>query len=221
MSTDRHATITASSDDICTVPSLSTAPDALSDVVLIVAPQSLSCSSAVAEATSPSVQERSKLRTWSILLALYLSLFIGALDATIVSTALPVITSHLHSAAGYAWIGGAYILALAATAPIWAGLSDIWGRKAILLLAIALFFCSSIACGASVSMPMLIASRAVQGSAGGGLVLLVNIVISDMFDLRQRSLYLGYCEVIWAVAGAAGPVLGGALAQKVSWRWIW
>lgn len=128
---------------------------------------------------------RSKIRLAAILGALYLSLFIAALDATVVSTAIPTISAHFQSASGYTWIGGAYLLSNAASGPIWAKLSDIWGRKPIVLASIALFFLSSIICATSTHMGELIGGRAVQGAAAGGLILLVNIIISDLFDMRS------------------------------------
>jgi MFS family permease len=111
-------------------------------------------------------------------------LFLSALDQTIVATATPTISAELHSGSGYVWIGGAYLLANAASSNIWANLSDIWGRKPILLSAVALFFLSSIVCGWAIDMPMLIAGRGVQGIAGGGLLQLTTIVISDLFSVR-------------------------------------
>ncbi|KAI7159220.1 putative MFS transporter [Hortaea werneckii] len=162
---------------------------------------------------------RAKLRIWAILIALYLALFVAALDQTIIATSIPTISAQLHSAAGYFWIGGAYLLANAAAAPIWAKCSDIWGRKPALLGAVALFAIASIIAATSVSMTMLIAARALQGTAGGGLLQLVTITISDLFSMRRRTLYLGLLEVMWAVAGGAGPLIGGAFTQLVSWRW--
>lgn len=91
-------------------------------------------------------------------------MLIAALDQTILATAIPTIAAKLHSAAGYTWIGGAYLLANAAGACIWAKLSDIWGRKLILLIAVAWFFISSIVCAVAVNMEMLIAGRALQVS---------------------------------------------------------
>jgi len=122
---------------------------------------------------------------------LQLSLFVAALDQTITATAIPTISAELHSASGYTWVGGAYLLANAAASPIWAKLSDIWGRKPILLVAVAWFFASSIICATAVDMGMLIAGRALQGVAGGALIQLTNITISDLFSMRSRSLYLG------------------------------
>ena len=131
-----------------------------------------------------------------------LSLFVSALDATIVSTAAPTISRDLHSAAGYTWIGGAYLLANAASGPIWAKLSDIWGRKPMVLAALAIFFASSAVCATAKSMRELIVGRAVQGMAGGGLILLVHVCIGDLFSLRQRSLLMvGSWLSIWGGFG--------------------
>ncbi|KAJ5267191.1 Efflux pump dotC [Penicillium angulare] len=164
-------------------------------------------------------QQRGKVRIVAIMTALSLSMFVAALDQSIMATAIPTIAAKLHSAAGYTWIGGAYLLANAAGACIWAKLSDIWGRKLILLIAVAWFFISSIICAVAVNMEMLIAGRALQGVAGGGLLQLVTIIISDLFSVRHRSLYLGGMEVMWALAGGIGPLLGGAFSEYVSWRW--
>ncbi|KAI4663509.1 uncharacterized protein J4E78_003924 [Alternaria triticimaculans] len=163
--------------------------------------------------------KRSRLRMVAIITALFLSLFVSALDATIVSTALPTISRDLNSATGYTWIGGAYLLANAASGPIWAKLSDIWGRKPIMLAALAVFFASSAVCATAKTMQELIIGRAFQGTAGGGLILLVHVCISDLFSLRQRSLLMGFTEGIWALAGGIGPVLGGVFASLVTWRW--
>lgn len=103
-----------------------------------------------------------------LLIASQLSLFVAALDATIVSTAAPTISRDLNSAAGYTWIGGAFLLANAASGPIWAKLSDIWGRRPIVLTALAVFFASSAVCASAKTMEVLIIGRAFQGAAGGG-----------------------------------------------------
>ncbi|KAE8380386.1 major facilitator superfamily domain-containing protein [Aspergillus bertholletiae] len=164
-------------------------------------------------------QVRTKLRITAIMIALHLVLFVGALDQTIVATSIPTISAALHSAAGYTWIGGAYLLANAATAIMWAKFSDIWGRKPVLLGAVVLFAIASIIAALSKNMAMLIAARALQGAAGGGLMQLVFIVISDLFSMRTRALYLGMMGFTWALAGSAGPLIGGAFTELVSWRW--
>lgn len=113
-----------------------------------------------------------------------LSLFTAALDQTVVATAIPTISNQLQGSSGFVWIGGAYLLANAAGAPIWARLSDIWGRKPILLLVVAWFFASSVVCATAKTMNTLIIGRAFQGTAGGGMIQLVNITLSDIFSMR-------------------------------------
>ncbi|KAL6885757.1 major facilitator superfamily domain-containing protein [Trichoderma evansii] len=162
---------------------------------------------------------RTALRLYAILSALYLTLFIAALDQTIIAISIPTICADLHSASGYVWVGGAYLIANAASGPIWAKCSDIWGRKPMLLIAVGVFAAASILAALSTNMPMLIAARALQGTAGGGLMQLVTITISDLFSVRKRSLYLGYVGFVWALAGSAGPLIGGALTQFKTWRW--
>lgn len=162
---------------------------------------------------------RSKIRVTAILVALNLSMFVSALDQTIIATAIPTIVSSLGTASGYVWIGGSYLLAGAAAGPLWTKFSDIWGRKPILLGSSMMFFCSSIICARAQSMKMLIVGRSLQGTASGGLFQLVMIVISDIFSMRERSLFMGLTAVMWTLAGAVGPVMGGAFTQTIGWRW--
>ncbi|GIZ36592.1 hypothetical protein CKM354_000006200 [Cercospora kikuchii] len=165
------------------------------------------------------LKHRSKLQVWSIVLALYLVLFIAALDQTIIATAIPTITSSLRSASGYTWLGGAYLLATAVAGLLWTKGSDIWGRKPALLGSVVLFAVASLIAALAINMRMLIAARALQGVAGGGLFQLTAITISDIFSLRERALYFGLMGGIWALAGSAGPLIGGAFSELVSWRW--
>jgi MFS family permease len=116
-------------------------------------------------------------------------LFVAALDATIIATAAPTISADLESSAGYTWIGAAYLLANASSGPIWAKLSDIWGRKPIVLAALAIFFAASVVCATAKTMMALIIGRSFQGMAGGGLILLVHVCISDLFSLRYVHLF--------------------------------
>ncbi|KAF2667620.1 MFS general substrate transporter, partial [Microthyrium microscopicum] len=145
--------------------------------------------------------------------------FISALDQTITATAIPTIASSLHSAGAYTWIGAAYLLASAASGPLWTKCSDIWGRKLALLSATVLFGAASVLAALSSSMTMLISARALQGAAGGGLGGLVSVTISDLVSVRERAKYFAALGLMWAVAGAAGPAVGGVLTERVSWRW--
>lgn len=162
---------------------------------------------------------RTPLETTIIMLSLCASVFLAALDTTIITTALPTISEYFHSNAGYTWIGSAYLLANAASVPTWGKFSDIWGRKPVLLVACAVFFVGSLLAATSVSIGMLIAARAIQGIGGGGLIILVNICISDLFSMRNRGKYFGIVGMVWALACAVGPILGGIFTEKVSWRW--
>lgn len=154
--------------------------------------------------TAPEDQ-RTKLQTALIVVALCTAVLLAALDVTITTVAIPTISADFKSSAGYTWIGSAYLLANAAAAPSWGKLSDIFGRKPVLLTAVGIFWVGSLLCGVSVSMGMLIAGRAVQGIGGGGSLILVNICISDLFSVRRRGVYLGFVGLVWAVAGGFGP----------------
>lgn len=162
---------------------------------------------------------RSKWKIAVIMFSLAVAVLLVALDVTIVTTALPTISEEFRSAAGYTWIGSAYLIAQSAATPIWGKVSDIFGRKPILLVTNAIFFVGSLLAGVSVNVNMLIAARVIQGIGGGGLITLVNIAISDLFSPRDRGQYFGMIGGVWALASSLGPVIGGLFTQKVSWRW--
>ena len=124
----------------------------------------------------------------------YLLLFpLTHLSQTIVTTAVPTITAQFNaSQADYTWIGSSYLLAASAATPTWGKISDIWGRKPIILLANAVFFVGSLIAALSVNTRMLLAGRAIQGVAGGGLLVLVNICISDLFSMRYCSTFIDF-----------------------------
>ncbi|KAJ5254998.1 hypothetical protein N7505_010149 [Penicillium chrysogenum] len=144
---------------------------------------------------------------WTMM-SLCLSVLLSALDLTIVTPAIPAIVGSFQSAAGYTWVGGAYTLAYAAVTPVWGSVSDIWGRKPIMLIAVAIFLVGSLVCALAPKMNALIVGRAIQGLGGSGMGIMVNIVVSDMFSLRDRGLYLAITSLVWAVGSAIGPVLG-------------
>ena len=170
--------------------------------------------------TQSQASQFSKGRTAIIVFSLCMALFLAALDVTIVTTALPTITRHFNaSGSDYTWVGSAYLLAAAAGAPVWGKISDIFGRKYIILLANLVFLVGSLIAGLSVSMGMLIGARVIQGIGGGGLIILVYVCIGDLFSMRERPKYYGIMGMTWAIASGVGPVLGGVFTEKVSWRW--
>lgn len=162
---------------------------------------------------------RTNVETFLVIFALCLALFLAALDMTIITTAIPTISNHFGSSAGYIWIGSAYLLGNAAFVPTWGKISDIFGRKPTLIVSVAIFWIGSLLCAVSTSMGMLIAARAIQGVGGGGTIVLPNICISDLFSMRKRGMYFGILGMVWALASAIGPILGGVFTSKVSWRW--
>ncbi len=152
--------------------------------------------------------------------ALMLTMFLAALDQTIVSTALPRITSDLNGLGQLSWVVTAYLLASTASTPIWGKISDLYGRKIMLQAAIVIFLVGSLLAGASQSMGMLIVTRGIQGLGGGGLMVLVMAVIADIIPPRERGKYTGLFGGVFAIASIAGPLLGGFFVDNLSWRWI-
>ncbi|KAL4918765.1 major facilitator superfamily domain-containing protein, partial [Aspergillus aurantiobrunneus] len=152
--------------------------------------------------------------------ALCLVLFLAALDMTIISTALPTMAADFNaSESGYSWMASSFSLTNAAFVPLWGKVSDIWGRKPILLLANFAFLIGSLICALAIDLPMVLAGRAVQGAGAGGIITLANICVSDLFSVRERPLYYALFGTTWAIAGALGPLVGGAFTTSVTWRW--
>ena len=103
---------------------------------------------------------------------------------------------------------------------MWGKISDIFGRKPVLLMANFVFFIGSLVAGLSINLGMLLAARAIQGIGGGGLLSLTNICIGDLFSPRRRGAYYGIIGGVWAIASSLGPIVGGAFTQRVTWRWV-
>ncbi|KAJ7711441.1 major facilitator superfamily domain-containing protein [Mycena metata] len=156
-----------------------------------------------------------------VMTGLATTVFLASLDNTIVTTALPTITEHLHgTASDYSWTGVSYLLCSGASMPLWGKLSDVVGRKPILYPCIALFLLGSGLCGAATSMTFLIGCRALQGIGGGGIIVMVQVVLSDIVSLQDRGKYASVIGGCWGIASILGPLLGGILTERLSWRWI-
>ncbi|OJJ45121.1 hypothetical protein ASPZODRAFT_18031 [Penicilliopsis zonata CBS 506.65] len=147
------------------------------------------------------------------------ALFCSLLDQTIVSTALPTLGRVFHSASIESWVGTAYLLTSTSCQPLYGRLSDIFGRKMVLLGSMAFFLLGSILCAVSQSMIMLIIFRAVSGIGGGGIMTSVMIVTSDVVSLKRRGTYQGIIGMVVAASNSVGPLLGGVFTESVSWRW--
>jgi EmrB/QacA subfamily drug resistance transporter len=172
---------------------------------------------ALAEPQRPTFTKREVL---AILSGLLLSMFLASIDQTIVATALSTIAKDLDGWEGMAWVVSAYLVTSTVTTPIHGRLSDIYGRRPILLLSIVLFVGSSVVCALAWSMPALIVGRALQGLGGGGLRAVSQAALADIIPPRERGRYQGYFASLFVISNALGPVLGGFFAQDLSWTWI-
>src|SRR5712671_123346 len=156
----------------------------------------------------------------TILMSLMLTMFLAALDQTIVATALPTIGRQFHDVSNLSWVITAYLLASTAVAPVFGTLSDIYGRRAMIITALSLFIVGSILCAVAPNMPMLIVARGLQGLGGGGILPIVQTVISDIVTPRERGQYQAYFSGVWTAAGIGGPIIGGVFAEHLHWSMI-
>ena len=156
----------------------------------------------------------------TILLSLLLTMFLAALDQTIVATALPTIGRHFQDVSSLSWVITAYLLASTAVAPVFGSLSDIYGRRAMIVVSLGLFVAGSVLCAVAPTMSVLILGRALQGLGGGGIMPVVQTVISDLVTPRERGQYQAYFSGVWMLAGIGGPVLGGIFAEHLHWSMI-
>jgi EmrB/QacA subfamily drug resistance transporter len=152
--------------------------------------------------------------------AIVVAMLPAVLDQTILATALPTIAADLGHLTAVSWVITAYVVAAAATTPLWGKLGDRHGRKRLLEASLALFLAASALCGAAQDITMLAASRAVQGAAAGGLMTLAMAAVGDLVSPRERGRYQGYITATFAVATVAGPLVGGLLVDHASWRWV-
>ncbi|KAF7358961.1 MFS drug transporter [Mycena sanguinolenta] len=161
-------------------------------------------------------------RLLPIFLGLALCVVVSTLDSVIVATALPTISSAFRAGSTISWVPSAYLLTSTAFQPMYGRFSDIFGRKSALCLAMSLFMVGNLIAGFSKTIVQLIVFRGFAGAGGGGLVSMMQIVVSDIVSLRERGKYQGIIGGVVAIGYAIGPVIGGALAQSVGWRWcVW
>jgi len=152
--------------------------------------------------------------------AIVLAMLPAVLDQTILATALPVIAGDLGSLSDVSWVVSAYVVAAAAATPLWGKLGDRHGRKLLLQVALVVFAATSALCSIAADIPQLVALRAVQGAAAGGLMTLAMAVVGDLVAPRERGRYQGYIAATFAVATIVGPLVGGALVDGAGWRWV-
>ncbi len=152
--------------------------------------------------------------------ALFLALLLAALDQTIVSTALPTIVGELGGLTHLSWVVTAYLLTSTVVGPLYGKFGDLYGRKIVLQVAIAVFLVGSALCGIAADMLQLIVFRALQGIGGGGLIVITIAVIGDLIPPRERGRYQGFFGAVFGLATIIGPLLGGFFVDHLTWRWI-
>ncbi|MFD5745245.1 MFS transporter [Streptomyces massasporeus] len=173
-------------------------------------------SSAAREAARPATTGR----RGAVVAALMLSMALAALDATIVSTAVPQIVGDLGGFSVFSWLFSGYLLAVTVTLPVYGKLSDTFGRKPVLIAGSMVFLLGSLLCAVAWNMGALIAFRIVQGLGGGALQGTVQTLAADLYPLKDRPKIQSKLSTVWAVSAVAGPGLGGVLAAYADWRWI-
>jgi EmrB/QacA subfamily drug resistance transporter len=156
----------------------------------------------------------------AVMAGIMLAMFLSALEQTIVAPALPAVGASLGDIENLSWIVTAYLLAATAATPLFGKLSDIHGRRTIMLLGIGIFVAGSVACALAPTMLALIIARAVQGIGGGGLLPIAQTVIADLVTPRERARVQGYTAVMFMTASILGPILGGVLTDHFHWSLI-
>jgi len=170
--------------------------------------------------TTPAGAELSKRAKQGIILAIMLALFLGALDQTIVGTALPQIITDLSGANLYTWVVTIYLLSSTVTVPIYGKLSDMYGRKPLLLTGVGLFLIGSVLAGLSQNIEQLIIFRGIQGLGAGALFPIALATIGDLYSAKERGRYQGLFGAVFGLASLIGPALGGWLTDTFSWHLI-
>jgi MFS family permease len=156
----------------------------------------------------------------SIIAGIMLAMFLSALEQTIVAPALPTIGAHLGDIDALSWVAGAYLLGATAATPLFGKLSDIYGRRSMLLAGVCIFIGGSVACALAPAMWALVASRALQGVGGGSILPISQAIIADLVSPRERARYQAQSAVMFMAASVAGPLIGGVLTDHLHWSLI-
>src|SRR6266850_6224569 len=149
-----------------------------------------------------------------------LSVFLAAMESTVVATAMPTVVASLGGVHIYSWVFSGFLLTSTVTMPLWGRLSDLYGRRPAYLTGLTIFLVGSALSGLSRSMIELIAFRMLQGLGAGSLMTIGMTIVADLFGLERRAKMQGYISGMWGLASLVGPLLGGFLTDYVSWRWV-
>lgn len=164
--------------------------------------------------------EMSNRRRWAVTIGVMTGMFIAALEATVVGTAMPTVIATLGGISHYSWVFSAYLVTSTVTVPVWGKLSDLYGRRLFYQVGIGVFLLGTLLSGLSTSMTQLIIFRAIQGLGAGALVPLGMTIIGDTFTLQERAKMQAYFSGVWGLSSVVGPVIGGFITDQISWRWV-
>ncbi|MFL6276999.1 MAG: MFS transporter, partial [Blastocatellia bacterium] len=162
----------------------------------------------------------SSSRRRAVTAGVMLGMFLAALEATVVGTAMPTIIAKLGGLDHYSWVFSAYLLTSTVTVPVWGRLSDLFGRRPLYLVAVVFFLVGSALSGAAQDFTQLILFRAIQGLGAGGLIPLTMTITGDIYTLRERANMQGLFSGVWGLASILGPLAGGFISDHWSWRWV-
>ena len=169
--------------------------------------------------TAVSTKSKTAQSIIPLFIGLMITMLLASLNNTVLASALPTIVGELHGVEHLTWVVTAYILASTITMPIYGKLSDLLGRKPLLIAAILIFIGGSVVGALATDMTSLIVARAIQGLGGGGLIILAQAAIADVVPARERGKYMGIMGGVFAFSSVAGPLLGGWLTEGPGWRW--
>ncbi len=164
--------------------------------------------------------EMTAKRRWAVTIGVMTGMFIAALEATVVGTAMPTVIAALGGLNRYSWVFSAYLITSTVTVPVWGKLSDLYGRRILYQIGIGIFLLGSILSGFSTTMTQLIIFRAIQGFGAGALVPLGMTIIGDIFTLRERAKMQAYFSGVWGLSSVVGPIVGGFITDQLSWHWV-
>lgn len=155
-----------------------------------------------------------------VLVGIMLATSLVALDATILATAVPAIVRDVGGFTQFPWLFAGYLVAQAATTPLYGKVCDVLGRKPVLFFGIAVFLLGSVLCGFAWSMPALVLARVVQGIGAGAVLPVTITMLGDLYTVAERARVQGYVASVWGVSAVVGPTLGGVFSDYLSWRWV-
>lgn len=164
--------------------------------------------------------EMSKRRRWAVTAGVLTGMFIAALEATVVGTAMPTVIATLGGLSQYSWVFSAYLVTSTVTVPVWGKLSDLYGRRLMYQIGIGMFLLGTLLSGFSGSMTQLIVFRAIQGLGAGALVPLGMTIIGDTFTVEERTKMQALFSGVWGLSSVIGPIVGGFITDQISWRWV-